>query len=520
MKAASMPETSHDLLEDALLGVSVRDESSELRLTLPAVLESLAAGDRITSFTQLQAHQSQAWYCFLCQLAAIALDRAGLEAVDEASGRWAELLLKLTDGRREPWRLVVPDLHKPAFMQPPVPEGDWSALGTTVGHPDDLDLLVTSTNHDVKITRIERPEPAHWLYALISLQTMGNYAGYRNYGVARKSSGYSCRPFVGLAPGLGWGERFRRDVGVLLDERAGIAADHGFDPDHGEALLYMEPWDGTDSIPLEKLDPLFIEVCRRVRLQPTGDGLLARRTTSRTRRVAAKELAGNVGDPWTPVQVSDGTALNVSGSGFHYQLVADLLLTGEYRRGPAAKVRSGDPDELYLICQALSRGQGQTNGLHERLVPIPGHVRRRLMEGESRGELGERAKQRIEFVDTVQTKALRPALCALYQGDPESLEFRDERPRPWIDRHDDRVDRIFFERLWRHAELPPEEAARAWADEVYEMAEEVLEEAIQRASVPEPRRYRGWAGAERIFGGARRKLLDTGSEHEATREQA
>lgn len=509
-----MSEPSHDLLEDDLLGVSVRGESSEYRRTLPEIFESLAAGDAITSFTQLQAHQSQAWYCFLCQLAAIALERAGLEAVEAASGRWTELLLELTDGQREPWCLVVPDLHEPAFMQPPVPEGEWSALEKSAWHPDDLDLLVTSTNHDVKITRMERPDPAHWLYALVSLQTMANFGGFGNYGVARKSSGYSGRPFVGLAPGLGWGERFRRDVGVLLDERDGIASEHGFEPDHGVALLYREPWDGTDSLPIDQLDPLFIEVCRRVRLKPTGAGMVARRTTSDTRRVAAKELTGNVGDTWTPVEVSDGTALNVSGSGFHYQLVADLLLSGEYRRGAAAKVRSEDPDELYLICQALSRGQGQTNGLHERIVPIPGHVRRRLMEGEGREELGERAKQRIEVVDTVQTKALRPALCALYQGDPESLDFRDDRPRPWLDRHDERIDRVFFERLWEHADLSSAEASDAWAEEVFEIAGELLEEAIQRAPVPEPRRYRGWAGAERIFAGARRRLLDVGSEHD------
>lgn len=507
-----MPEPSHDLLEDDLLGASFRDEGTVRRLTLPEVFEVLTSGDRIGSFTQLQAHQSQAWYCFLCQLASIALARAGISTLDEASGRWAELLLDLTDGQREPWCLVVPDLAKPAFFQPPVPEGEWSALGKTVGHPDDLDLLVTSTNHDVKITRIDRAAPAHWLYALISLQTMANYSGYGNYGVARKSSGYSCRPFVGLAPGLEWGERFRRDVGVLLSERDEIAERHGFDADGGLALLYREPWDGTDSIPIDELDPYFIEVCRRVRLKQEADGLVARRTTSRSRRVAAKELTGNVGDPWTPVRVSDGTALNISGSGFHYELVSDLLLTGEYRRGAAAKVQEGDADQLYLICQALSRGQGQTNGLHERIVPIPGHVRPRLMETESRQELAERAQNRIEFVGTVQSSALRPALCVLFQGDPESLNFQDDRPRPWIDQHDERVDRVFFERLWEHAELPADEAAQAWEEEVLEIAADVLEEAIQRASVPEPRRYRGWAGAERVFSGARRNLLGAPDE--------
>lgn len=506
----------HDLLNDGLLSVTFRHDNSPRRLTLPKVFDALASGDSITSFDQLQAHQSQAWYSFLCQLASIALARAGVDDPGEARGRWTELLLGLTGSRREPWCLVVPELAVPAFMQPPVPEDDWSALDKSVGHPDDLDLLVTSTNHDVKVTRIARPEPAHWIFALVSVQTMANYSGFGNYGVARKSSGYSCRPFVGFGPGLGWGERFRRDVQMMLDEREAIAEQHGYNPDDGLALLHLEPWDGTDSTPIEELDPYFVEICRRVRLRDANEGLLAQRTTSKSRRVAAKELKGNLGDPWIPVRQSDGTALNVSGSGFGYQLVTDLLLTGEYRRGAAAEVREDDPDDLYLICQALSRGQGQTNGLHERIVPIPGHVRRRLMEGKIRQKLGERAQRRIEFVGTVQKSALRPALCSLFQGDPENLDFRDGRPGPWLDRHDERVDRIFFERLWEQANLPSEEAVRLWEEEVLDIAGAVLEEAIRRASVPEPRRYRGWAGAERLFAGARRRLL--GSRHEAQRE--
>lgn len=511
-----MPEPAHDLLSDELLEVGCHEEGAPRRLSLPGVFEALASGDRISSFSELQAHQSQAWYCFLCQLAAITLARADVDTLEEASGRWTELLLALTDAQREPWCLVVPDLSRPAFLQPPVPEGEWSALDKTVEQPDDLDLLVTSTNHDVKITRIDRPEPAHWIYALVSLQTMANFGGFGNYGVARKSSGYSCRPFVGVAPGLGWGERFRRDVRVLLDARNEIAERHGFDADGSLALLHLAPWDGTDMLPIEELDPYFVEVCRRVRLKETTGGLVARRTTTRSRRVAAKELTGNVGDPWTPIRVSDGTALNVTGSGFGYELVTDLVLTGEYQPGAAGRIHGGDPDEPYLICQALSRGQGQTDGLHERIVPIPGHVRPRLMQADTRDELAERAQNRIEFVGTVQSSALRPALCVLFQGDPESLDFQDDRPRPWLRRHDGRIDRIFFERLWEHAELPADEAARAWEEEVVEIAADVLEEAMQRAAVPEARHYRGLAGAERVFAGARRKLL--GAPDEENRE--
>lgn len=503
-----MTSLRHNLLTDELIQVDLGHLGGSRRLTLPEVFEILTAGDDLASFTHLQAHQSQAWYCFLCQLAAVALAHSEFDSFEGIGGGWKSLLEELTDGAQEPWSLSVTNLAEPAFFQPPVPGGDWSALDKVCDHPDDLDLLVTSTNHDVKITRIGRPEPDHWLYALVSLQTMANYTGRGNYGVARKSSGYSCRPFVGLAPGLGWGERFRRDIQVLLDARAEIIDEHGYQAEDGLALTFLRPWDGTDAIPLEELDPYFLEVCRRVRLQPRdGDGLRARRTGTGNRRIAAKELEGNLGDPWTPVRTSDGTALNVSGSGFHYEWVADILLTGEYRRGAAARIQPEDPDELFLICQALSRGQGQTNGLHERIVPIPSKVRRRLMDVESREQLGERAQERIEFVATVKRKALRPALCALFQGDPEDLDFQDDRPNRWLDRLGDRVDRIFFSHLWEQADLPTDEAYRAWQQEVLALGDVVLEEAIQRASVPEPRRYRGWAGAERIYGGARRRLL-------------
>lgn len=511
-----MTEPRFDLLVEPLLNVRLGGDRGRTRWPLPRVLAALSTGDQIESFEHLQAHQSQPWYCFLCQLAAMALARADREALDGTES-WDELLLGLTDGRREPWCLVVPDLSEAAFFQPPVPEGELSALGDVHAHPDDLDVLVTAKNHDVKLTRITHPSPGHWIYALVSLQTMEGYSGRGNYGVVRMSSGYSCRPFVGMAPGLGWGERFRRDVDVLLDARDQVAEEHGYDAESGLTLAFLPPWDGESALPLEELDPYFLEVCRRVRLEE-HDGLLrARRTTSGTQRVDVKEASGNVGDPWIPVARSGGEALNVTGSGFSYELIVDILLTGEYRRGVAARIRPDDPGELYLVAQALSRGQGGTDGLHERIVPIPGHVRRRLLREADRETLAERAETRTEFVSEAWTSALRPALCALFQGDPGDLDFRDNRPRPWRQRLDQRIDRIFFPRLWEHADLSTEEADGAWRAEVLELGAELLEKAIRRAAVPEPRRFRGWAGAERIYAGARKRLM--GAEAVEEREE-
>ena len=51
----------------------------------------------------------------------------------------------------EPWQLVVDDITKPAFMQPPASskakEQEYKAAVAT---PDELDMLVTSKNHDLK----------------------------------------------------------------------------------------------------------------------------------------------------------------------------------------------------------------------------------------------------------------------------------------------------------------------------------------------------------------------------------
>ena len=51
-----------------------------------------------------------------------------------------------------PGMLVVDNITKPAFMQPPASskkrEKDYK---TAVGTPDELDMLVTSKNHDLKM---------------------------------------------------------------------------------------------------------------------------------------------------------------------------------------------------------------------------------------------------------------------------------------------------------------------------------------------------------------------------------
>ncbi len=79
-----------------------------------------------TTLTAVQAHQQHPVHAFLVQLAALALARADEARIAHGEAAWRALLLEAAraDGAgAEAFTLVVEDLGKPAFLQPPVPEG-------------------------------------------------------------------------------------------------------------------------------------------------------------------------------------------------------------------------------------------------------------------------------------------------------------------------------------------------------------------------------------------------------------
>lgn len=479
---------------------------------LPGALAQLARGEAL-EFARLRAHQEQAFFQFLVQLAAVALARADEHELPDAADDWRELLLDLTDGAIEPWTLVVEDPSKPAFFQPPAPEGTLDGYTNEAASPEALDILVTAKNHDSKVERFIAPQLDAWAYALITLQTNQGYSGRANYGIARMNGGLSSRPWIGLTPSQRWGNRFARDVRMLLDLRDDLLDDEIGYRDDGLALLWLEPWDGEDALRLDQLDPYFIEICRRVRLVDTPEGLRVRWTTTQSARIDAKDRLGHLGDPWTPTRRKGDavTAFTASASGLHYRLLTDLLFEGgEYEPAPAQTPRRedrvGESDPLF-VARVLVRGQGETGGLHERAVPIPADRVALVSDPEARRSLAKLARLRIEQVAAVQNKALRPALRALLQGAPEELNRKDDRPKAFVDRLDHEVDRIFFEHLWNDIELDADEQVTRWNRTLFERARALFEEAIETVPSPDARHYRALALAERRFYGAAYKLL-------------
>lgn len=193
------------LLTKKLISVRGREGAGQADI---AELLALLASDDVVALPALRPHQRYPLHCFLAQVGAMALLAGGEHEPPQDAGLWRELLRSLTPGfpGGEPWSLVVDDLAKPAFLQPPVPEGSWEALRKVETTPDALDMLVTAKNHDLKAARLHRADSEHWFFALLTLQTWEGFLGSGNYGISRMNGGFASRPFVGPAPAGGsWG---------------------------------------------------------------------------------------------------------------------------------------------------------------------------------------------------------------------------------------------------------------------------------------------------------------------------
>lgn len=490
------------LLDEPLISVRAAPGAVQEHLTLPEVLGRLWAG-QVESYCSIQAHQRHAWHAFLVQVAAMSLAECSDESAASESAFWRRRLLDLSRGSESAWTLVVDRLAEPAFMQPPVPEGKIEALKNILSTPDEIDVLLTAKNHDVKGARISAAAPEHWVFALVSLQTMQGFLGAGNYGIARMNGGFASRPCVAISPALDPTTRFRRDVALLREKRQAVCADVGYAVEAGRSLLWLEPWDGSGSLEIAECDPWFVEVCRRVRLEFAQNRVQARSVSTKAPRLNAKLRNGVTGDPWTPTNKAKASALTVASGGFRYRLVQELLFGIEYADSLAqTEVPEG---KCEFVGWALVRGQGRTDGLHERVLPIPPRIRPYLGLRTPDNPVGTRARTQVEDAGVVQLSVLRPSILVLLQGAPGRLDLTDERGRVWTTRLDQEVDRRFFPSLWDGLDRSEVEARRDWQREVLGMAWRIFGRACREAPIPAARAYKVVAAAERVFTGAARK---------------
>ena len=505
----------YNLLVDPLIRVQLR-QGSATDLSLPEVYSGLMA-DEIVAFPAVRPHQRHAWHAFLCQIGVIALHRAGLQDTMDSADEWRRLLREMTPGFADdqPWHLVVDDPGEPAFMQCPSPDGLGGFRGWKHA-PDDLDILVSAKNHDIKQTTAVHAAPEDWLFAVIDLQTMGGFLGAGNYPIARMNGGYSSRPCVGLAPAEGGlGPHLSFDIGRMLAGRDALLDKYPdyFQSDPGIALTWLEPWDGTDSLDLRVLDPYFIEICRRVRLSSNNGSLAARTAPSRTPRIFAKMAGGNVGDFWTPVRTKDGKSLSLSAVGFRYDRLSELVLNEEtYRRPPAMHVNSGDGARWRLVARGVAAGQGKTEGYHERTdIAFSTATVRAFGRRDESEKLAEFAQAQLEEVEDVM-KALRFGIAVAAGGGRDANELSKahrSHAGPYGRRLDAEADASFFPALEdRYAASTSADSATAvaacrasFAQSLIRAAERLLDEAIETVPCPAIQRPRARARAVSAFWG-------------------
>lgn len=512
--AAPPPALLHyNLLQEPLLHYRRVDTGQRVATNLPALFIAMAQ-DAVRDFPALRPHQRHPWHAFLVQLAAIALHHAGRTAPFETEDQWRKALLALTpdDPDGAAWCLVSPP-SRPAFMQAPLPKGgveDWKNVWAAA---DTLDMLITSKNHDLKAARMVRSAAEAWCFSLISLQTQEGVLGAGNYGISRMNKGYGSRCGVGVVPIGNWGKRWARDVQVLHSARAEVVENLDLRAAPAHTLLWVLPWDGSDSLSFGSLDPWYIEICRRIRLTRTDThGIRAHAISSSAPRIAAKELCGVTGDPWTPVDPAAATALTISGRGFDYKLATDVFLGQKYAPSAAQKLQSTDGDSgLQFIAQGLTRGQGKTEGYHERRIPISPKMRKAFAQRQT-DAIASIAKKRIEAIGEVR-KMLWSALVVLFSNaakdetgkDRDAADGVKDRANTFSKPFEAACDALFFIELTVEIEASqPLDAWQDWLCQIADRADKVLTAAFTSGPRNGLLRYRAQAAARgRLHGSMR-----------------
>lgn len=506
-----------NLLTDPIIRFAAGGD--ETTVSLPETCAALMR-DEVDAFPALRPHQRHAWHAFIVQLGAMALRRAELEEPLDDAATWREIIRGLTPDfpDDEPWTLVVDDITKPAFMQPPASsEKKRVDYKSAIETPDELDMLVTSKNHDLKSAVDNLGGADAWIFALITLQTMEGFPGAGNYGISRMNGGFGNRPAFSITPSERHGAHARRDISALLECREWLLDEYPM-RENGIELLWTRAWDGAkaEAKTLSDMDPFYIEICRRIRLNANrGGDIRAIRANSKGPRIEARNFNGRVGDPWTPINLKESKSLTLSERGFTYEKVVDYLAlsSGDWQRPPLLEQTESEkrsPQTMTLVARAMVRGSGKTEGYHERIIPFREEVVRPIGRGSGSKEFGDMARERIAQVRIVQ-KILRHAVSSFAAGGKTSDISKDYRDRanPWANKLDEVVDASFFDDLQDEFELDNaderEKARNKWLNNVVvKSASDLLSQACDSLPCPAIQRLRARVRAEGVFRGSLR----------------
>lgn len=450
----------HSLLDEGVFRVVGADDAHEC-LTLPQVLARLSVGEDL-AFTALRPHQRAPWHAFLVQLAYLALEGEDSPKPPLTPAAWVARLRGLTSSHPDdgPWCLINTDWQQPAFLQAPCSAGHVADFVRTFDAAQDIDVLVTARHHDEKSGKLllQADTLDNLVYAMVALQGMTPGLGRGNHNSMRVNGYYGSRSQFRLAFARGSGSEFIRDLTVLLEVRGELA--DRFAERHPQAdltslyrLLWLQPWD-EGALPISAVHPLCLEVCRRVRLVREEGKLMLRRAGSKAMRVAAKDLHGDVMDPWIPVVCGDvPKAFTAQSHSLGYRSLQALLFDDSKFRKPLlarpseAERRANQPGTW--IAQVLVSGDGGTDGLLMRELHVPAPVLTQMKSAPAAMAL--RSQQFVNLAGLASGKVVRSAFLQFVDGsDDVDWKNRDfERVvKPWVDRYEQAIDEAFFVQLF------------------------------------------------------------------------
>lgn len=425
-----------NLLRDPIFLCEMKGDTRR-QLTLPGLLSEMSAG-RIASLPRLRPTQAPYFHMFTCQLAAMALDKAGRAfSADIDETTWANMISALAADSPTAFDLVHADKALPAFLQPPVAEGSKDGKEPSIHlTPDEIDLVGTTRAHAQK-RGFAGAEPEHWIHALICRQTAGGYAGKNNFGVMRAPGNHHPRYLVSLVPSLCPSERFQRDVQGLLATKGEVCAAAPFlDPNHGTPLLWTLPWDGDAQLAPNLIGPWTIEIAMRLRLVQTATngipgGIVCERRLSNGRRVSegtqkSQSLLGRMGDPWSPIYVPSNCAANLEGGRPTFEWVARLVFDTSVYQLPvlAKRIPSVDGEApRWLRIEGIHTKDGKTSWC-EKTLAIPSRARFSFDAVKTPVVL-----DMLADIGLAHTQVLMPAMMAYFEDDDLSQGQQAEARR-------------------------------------------------------------------------------------------
>ena len=226
-------------------------------------------------------------------------------------------------------------------------------------------------------------------------------------------------------------------------------------------------------------------------------------------RIEARNLNGRTGDPWTPVNTKDGKSLTLASGGFSYNRVVDYFSAGDWKLPVlwnTSRSAGANTGRTQLVARAMVRGQGQTAGYHERVIPLRPRTVRAFGASGGAADLETIARGRIEKVRIVQRILSHAIQVFLARGEESDLPPEGRRlARLWLDQLDKIVDARFFEDLQDEFDLPDQAQRREknleWQRWLAEQARSTLHSAMDSLPCPAIHRYRARVRAEGLFEG-------------------